>query len=96
MEQAITVNPATQVWGDVQPNAQDKPPLCKWTSGSENGNHGSCRTDISWLHSAVGIDKQFFEDPVVNYILRYHLTGACYRSTQVRLCSLCCNCSCIT
>ena len=83
-EAAIKPNTNTQLWGDVSPGSTGSEPLCKWTAGSQNSGRGTCKTDISWLHSAVGIQKSFFNDDVVNYILRFHLPAACYRSTQVR------------
>jgi hypothetical protein len=83
-EPALTVNSTSQYWGSIQPESSGNEPLCKWFAGPENSGHGSCKTDISWLHSAVGFKKEFFEDPLANYVLRFHLNGACYRSTQVR------------
>lgn len=82
-EDAIIVNPDTQVWGDIEPLSVADEPLCQWQAGPENEGMGTCKTDISWLHSAVGIKKEFFDDPVTNYIIRFHLNAACYRSTQV-------------
>jgi hypothetical protein len=79
----VNVNPATQVWGDIQPYSSTASPLCKFFPGTENGGRGSCKTDLSWIHSAAGLTKEVFSDPVVNYILRFHIEGACYRSTQV-------------
>jgi hypothetical protein len=82
-EDAIVVDNRTQVWGDVVPKAQGNPPLCKWTEHTDNNGKGRCRTDISWLHSAIGVDKKFFNNKLINYIIRFHLFGACYRTTVV-------------
>jgi hypothetical protein len=84
LEPALTVNSDTQFWGSIQPESSASAPLCKWFAGKANSGHGSCKTDISWLLSAVGIRKEFFDDPVTNYVLRFHMNSACYRSTQVR------------
>jgi hypothetical protein len=85
LEPAFSLNSETQHWGFITPfKSQGNAPLCKWFAGTANSGHGSCKTDISWLHSAVGIRKTFFSDPVANYVLRFHMNGACYRSTQVR------------
>jgi hypothetical protein len=83
-ESAIVIadDSSTQVWGSISPGSGDKP-LCKWVSNSNNGGNGDCRTDVSWLHAAVGLKKAFFSDPLANYILRFHMQGACYRSSQV-------------
>lgn len=75
------LNSATQHWGNIAPHDESDAPLCKWFSG---GEHGSCKTDVSWLHAAVGIKKSFFQSALANYILRFHAYGACYRSTVVR------------
>jgi hypothetical protein len=83
-EPALMVNPDTQVWGDVRPYDARNPPLCRWVDDRKNSGHGSCKTDISWLRSAVSLEKAFFDDALVNYILRFHLQQACYRSTQAR------------
>jgi hypothetical protein len=56
---------------------------CRHFADGKNSGHGSCKTDISWLHSALGIKKSLFSDAVANYVIRFHLDGACYRSTQV-------------
>jgi hypothetical protein len=82
-ENAIVVNAATQIWGDVVPFDTSGSPLCRWEAGPDNSGHGSCKTDISWLHSAVGISKGFFSNKLVNYIIRFHLFAACFRSTLV-------------
>jgi hypothetical protein len=85
---AIEPNDSTQVWGDVEPYTGGNPPLCKWVDNA-------CKTDISWLHSAISVKKSFFQDELVNYILRFHLPAACYRSTQARLSApACCPCRC--
>jgi hypothetical protein len=81
----ITDNSTTQVWGTVFPGETAVKPLCKWRESSRNNGAGDCRTDVSWLHSAVGIDKTFFDDALANYILRFHMQGACYRSSQVQV-----------
>lgn len=81
---AVIYNQTTTVWGDIAPYTTANVSLCKWTNTVDNGGRGICQTDISWIHAAVGLAKSVFSDPVVNYILRFHLEGACYRSTQVR------------
>jgi hypothetical protein len=83
---AITIRPDTQVWGTLEP-FDTSGTLCKWAAG---GPRGTCKTDVSWLHASVGLRKSLFEDAIANYILRFHLRGACYRSTQVRTqCPVC-------
>jgi len=83
-DSAILVNDTTTLWGDIEPYSAANSSLCKWFDTIENNGRGVCKTDISWIHAAVGLSKSVFSDPVVNYILRFHLEGACYRSTQVR------------
>jgi hypothetical protein len=83
-EDPVVSPPLTAFWGNLQPGSAGNPPLCKWFASEENGGRGSCKTDLSWIHSALGFTREIFNDPVVNYILRFHLNGACYRSTQVR------------
>lgn len=81
---AVVYNETTTVWGNIEPYSTANASLCKWVNTAENGGRGVCQTDISWIHAAVGLAKSVFSDQVVNYILRFHLEGACYRSTQVR------------
>ena len=82
---ALQVNATTQVWrNDVKPGVAGPTPVCRWEAGQANAGHGSCRTDIAWLHSAIGIERSLFSDVIANYVLRFHLHGACYRSTRVR------------
>jgi hypothetical protein len=81
----IPANSTTQVWGTVSPGESAGQTLCKWRSSPRNNGAGDCRTDISWLHSAVGIEKSFFDDALANYFLRFHMQGACYRSSQVEI-----------
>ena len=79
-----------QVTGTIKPGgggagAAD-PPLCRWfSSGTYNGGHGRCKTDVSWLLAAAGIKPSVFDDALANYIIRFHLNSACYRATQVRV-----------
>lgn len=67
---AVVINPLTQVWGTIEPYSATNSSLCKWTNSTDNAGRGSCKTDVSWIHSAVGLSKAVFDDPVVNYILR--------------------------
>lgn len=77
---AVVINPTTQVWGDIAPYTTGNSSLCKWSASQENAGRGSCKTDVSWIHSAVGLSKAVFDDPVVNYILRCVLSlDCCYR-----------------
>ena len=83
---AIVPKPSVQVWGNILPGTKGSK-LCKWQApplGSPPSERGTCRTDISWLTAAANLKKSLFSDPVFNYILRFQLYGACYRSTQVR------------
>lgn len=83
---AITVNKQVQTWGGVAPGDKGAS-VCKWSppSGKSQGSdRGSCKTDISWLIASANLESSLFEDPVFNYILRFQLYGACYRSTQAR------------
>jgi hypothetical protein len=83
---AIVPKPLIQVFGDVVPYTNGST-VCKWFAppvGSPPTNRGTCKTDISWITASAGLKKSVFDDPVVNYILRFQLQGACYRSTQVR------------
>jgi hypothetical protein len=66
----VVINPNTQHWGIIEPYAAGNASLCKWFPTADNGGRGSCKTDVSWIHSAVGLSKSVFADPVVNYILR--------------------------
>jgi hypothetical protein len=79
-ENVIVPNSTTQVWGSIEPYTQTNATLCKW-------DNNKCKTDISWLISAQGMRKSSFQDNMVNYILRYHLMGACYKSQVVRICT---------
>jgi hypothetical protein len=86
---AISIDSASnvQVWSnDVNPGMTGELPLCRWSPSSQNSGHGLCRTDVAWLHSAIGIEKSLFSDPVANYLLRFHLDGSCYRAAQARCC----------
>lgn len=42
--------------GNTKPEDMDAP-LCAWRTGS-------CKTDMSWIASSVGIDASIFDDPV--------------------------------
>lgn len=78
----LVIVPTTdQIWGDIAPGGEGT--YCKWQNGTENNGRGTCRTDISWIHSSIGLSKKLLTDPVVNYFLRFYIEGACYRSTQV-------------
>ena len=73
---AVVINPVTQHWGDIEPYQPTNGSLCKWTESADNAGRGSCQTDVSWIHSAVGLSKAVFDDPVVNYILRCALSSS--------------------
>lgn len=76
---------AIQLWGAITPGSK-KASICKWeapAAGDPAGSRGTCKTDISWITASAGFKKSAFNDPVLNYILRFQLYGACYRSTQV-------------
>jgi len=77
----VIVPTIDQIWGDIKPGGDGT--YCKWSAGNENNGRGKCQTDISWIHSSIGLSKGIFSDPVVNYLLRFYIEGACYRSTQV-------------
>lgn len=77
--QAVVINPTTQHWGIVEPYTAGNASLCKWFPAADNVGRGSCKTDVSWIHAAVGLSKAVFDDPVVNYILRC----ACESCSQV-------------
>ena len=86
---AIVPNEDIQTWGAIQPG-QQQASLCKWfppEAGSQPGARGTCKTDISWIISSANIRKSLFDSQMMNYILRFQLYGACYRSTQVCLLS---------
>lgn len=83
---AIVPNEDIQTWGDIVPG-QQQASLCKWSppaAGSQPGARGTCKTDISWIISSANIRKTLFDSQMMNYILRFQLYGACYRSTQAR------------
>jgi hypothetical protein len=82
----VIVPNAGQVWGDIQPG-QASSSLCKWFApppGSPPSARGQCKTDISWITASAQLNKSLFNDAMFNYLLRFQLFGACYRSTQVR------------
>jgi hypothetical protein len=83
---AVVPKPSIQVWGDIMPGTKGAS-VCKYSeppAGSPPAARGSCRTDISWITASANLKDSIFDDPVFNYILRYQLYGACYRSTQAR------------
>jgi hypothetical protein len=82
LKSAVEYDDSDFMWGDIEP--YNNGTLCKWFPDSMNAGRGACKTDLSWLHAATGITRNVFEDPVVNYILRFFIHGACYRSTEVR------------
>lgn len=82
---AIVPKKSVQVWGDIVPG-DTAASICKWApppAGSPPSDRGLCKTDISWITASANLKKSLFNDPVINYILRFQLYGACYRSTQV-------------
>jgi hypothetical protein len=81
-QSVFTIDDTTQVWGTVKPFTGGGS-VCKYDPVG-NGGRGTCKTDVSWLHSAIGMTKDIFKDPLANYIFRFQVHGACYRSTQVR------------
>lgn len=87
---AIVLNKQVQTWGTIEPGDKGTS-VCKWSAPSGNsqpGDRGSCKTDISWMIASANLRSSLFDDPAFNYILRFQLYGACYRSTQARLSSL--------
>jgi hypothetical protein len=79
----FTIKDTEQIWGTVAPFTGGGP-LCKYAPDPAGGR-GTCKTDVSWLHSAIGMTKTLFTDPLALYIMKFQVHGACYRSTQVRL-----------
>ena len=81
----IVPKPAIQEFGDILPYTAGSS-VCKWFAplpGSPPSERGTCKTDISWITASAGFKKSAFDDTMINYILRFQLYGACYRSTQV-------------
>ena len=82
---AIVPKSSIQTWGTITPGTKVSS-ICKYDPPKADAppdDRGKCRTDISWITASANLKKSLFDDTVFNYILRFQLQGACYRSTQV-------------
>jgi hypothetical protein len=85
----IVINPLTQHWGTISPyQTGGNASLCKWFPPADGIGRGTCKTDVSWIHSALGLSKALFDDPVVNYILRCGPGAAGYKFCCCTACLL--------
>lgn len=63
-----------QVFDNIQPGTAGRS-VCEFVDNK-------CKTQVGWIAAAHNLTKDFFDDPEINYLLRFPLYGACYKSTQ--------------